>query len=407
MRIGIVTTNFYPKIDGMVRVAHDHARKLAERGHDVYIVAGPREGVSSGPLSMNGITVILAKPIPSLKSNHLHSFFRILAIRNALLKLANSLKGFDIIYSIGLVPLLSCLQVKLVTNTALILSYQGREDLTFYSQIYQAQTLYSRIPPVFRNVGLSQTLRTNLLEGILKMVVRVALKKVDALIFPSDTARKSFRATYGRSFSGTEKIIPNGVDCQRFASKESQRSAYVLYVGALSRRKGVDLLLRAAPEVLQEFPDVKFILIGEGRLEGRLKTLAQDLRVNDSVHFLKRVEDDVLLSYYRKSSVVVVPTYFDAFPSTVLEAMAAGNVVISTLGSSPAKVIGNSGAGILIRSGDHTQLSEAIRKVLRHPDLRREIGRKARSIAQSYELEKTIDELEESFFRVKANGSKL
>lgn len=92
--------------------------------------------------------------------------------------------------------------------------------------------------------------------------------------------------------------------------------------------KGVDVTIRALPTIAQEFPNVKYIVIGRGDDQPRLADLADTLGVSDKVVFAGFVPDEELIDHYRLADVYVMPSK-EGFGIVYLEAMACGVPVIA------------------------------------------------------------------------------
>lgn len=92
--------------------------------------------------------------------------------------------------------------------------------------------------------------------------------------------------------------------------------------------KGVDVTIRALPEIANAFPTVKYVVIGRGDDQPRLAQLAIDLGVADRVIFAGFVPDDALIDHYRLADVYVMPSK-EGFGIVYLEAMACGVPVVA------------------------------------------------------------------------------
>jgi phosphatidyl-myo-inositol dimannoside synthase len=92
--------------------------------------------------------------------------------------------------------------------------------------------------------------------------------------------------------------------------------------------KGVDVTIRALPQILQVFPDVKYLVIGRGDDRPRLEQLAQDLNVSDRVIFANFIPNDALADHYRLADAYIMPSQ-EGFGIVYLEAMACGKPVLS------------------------------------------------------------------------------
>ena len=92
--------------------------------------------------------------------------------------------------------------------------------------------------------------------------------------------------------------------------------------------KGVDVTIRALPKIVQQFPDVKYLVIGRGDDRPRLEKLTQELGVGDRVVFAGFVPTDALVDHYRLADVYVMPSR-EGFGIVYLEAMACGVPVLA------------------------------------------------------------------------------
>jgi glycosyltransferase involved in cell wall biosynthesis len=145
----------------------------------------------------------------------------------------------------------------------------------------------------------------------------------------------------------------------------------VMTVSVLRERKGVDVLLRAAAALLGRIPSCRIVIVGDGPSRTRLEKLAAGLGLKDAVVWTGfRRDVGRLLS---AADLFVLPTLGDAFPTAVIEAMAAGKAVIaSDVGGVPEIV--DSATGILVPPGDEDALADAIGYALENPEWRRDAG---------------------------------
>jgi glycosyltransferase involved in cell wall biosynthesis len=191
----------------------------------------------------------------------------------------------------------------------------------------------------------------------------------------------------------TDKIslVSNGVDTVRFQSSNDARKpcSYagsrkrVGVVARLSKEKGIPFLLTAAKDVLQEFPDAEFCLIGDGPERGHLESLARELGIENNVKFWGSRTD--MPAVYAQLDLFVLPSLQEGLPMAVLEALAAGKPVIATrVGAIPKLVIPGK-TGILIEAGDATAIRNAISVYLRDPGIGLEFGANgAKHIRENY-----------------------
>jgi len=155
----------------------------------------------------------------------------------------------------------------------------------------------------------------------------------------------------------------------------------IAVIGQLIRRKGHRFLLEAAPAVLQHHPQTRFVFLGEGEEEDRLKQLAQTLGVDDRVLFAGYRNDvgDIL----RGVDILVHPATMEGFANVALQAMAAGVPVISTAVGGMPESVRHGINGLLIPPRDVTALSQAMLQLLNDPALRHKMGKAGQEIVQN------------------------
>lgn len=171
------------------------------------------------------------------------------------------------------------------------------------------------------------------------------------------------------------RVIYNAVrPSERLAQIDPHRRV-VLYVGRLAAMKGVDTFLRAAGRVVPQFPDVLFVIAGEGSEYSHLLHLTAALGIGDQVMFLGKVSDEEREILLAGSSVFVLPSVVEPFGIAALEAMAAGVPAIISKTSGVAEI--TSGA-FRVDFWDVDEFASRIAELLEYPTLRRAMGEQGR-----------------------------
>ncbi len=187
------------------------------------------------------------------------------------------------------------------------------------------------------------------------------------------------------------RVVPYGLPAARLNSTPAierraaeLRAAHggrriVLFVGRLVYYKGADILVQAMNGV-----DADMVLIGEGPLEGDLRTLAAQTGVARRATFLAPQDDQELLAWYRAADVFCLPSVArsEAFGLVQIEAHAAGTPVVSTdLPTSVPYANLHEVTGLTVPSGDVQALREALVRLLSDAELRARLGRQAQARA--------------------------
>ncbi len=197
-------------------------------------------------------------------------------------------------------------------------------------------------------------------------------------------------ARHWRLDSGKIRIVPNPIDSDLFRPSGSRlpEDLTILFVGRIERRKGVETLIEALPSILRRLPNVRLRLVGSDHRSGpgglsmtrHLKRRLKELGIPESsVQFVGPVDRTTLPAWYGSAAVVVVPSRYENFPYTCLEAMACGTALVaSDVGGIP-EIVTHGMDGILVPPDQPYAMAAAIADLLASPSRRRELGGQARN----------------------------
>ncbi len=190
----------------------------------------------------------------------------------------------------------------------------------------------------------------------------------------------------------TDKYNPTNVseeDIRRiremYGVKEHERMLF--FIGRLVGVKGPDNLLKAMPSVLEEFPNTKLVLLGEGDMENYLRTLIEEIGLSDNVVLRAEfIDENERIKHYAAADVVVLPSLYEPFGIVCTEAMAmAKPVVVGARGTSGMReqVIpnGEKQTGIHINPYDPNDIAWGIKQILGMEDCGAWMGRNGRERA--------------------------
>ncbi|MBY5904167.1 glycosyltransferase [Rhizobium leguminosarum] len=174
-------------------------------------------------------------------------------------------------------------------------------------------------------------------------------------------------------------VIPNGVDTDVFrpGNEANQAELYVFFAGRLVEQKGVDHLLRAFVHVAKRLPSLQLKIAGTGPCEPAYKRMAESLLISDRVQFLGWKSSSELSELYRAAAVVAVPSMYEPFGMTALEAMACARPVVASNTGGLREIVKHQVTGFLVEPGDHLDLAQWLIRLLERESLRREIGTNA------------------------------
>lgn len=176
-------------------------------------------------------------------------------------------------------------------------------------------------------------------------------------------------------------VVENPLDIDFFKPDPSVKPIprRVLFTGRLEFRKGVHVLIRAVPLVLEKIPDATFLFLGSDcGVKDYVQKKSRELGIEHAVILMDQVPRDQMAEYYRQCQVCVVPSLWENHPYAILEAMACGRTVIaSKIGGIP-EIIQDGLNGMLVPAGSFVSLASAIENVLRDEALNERLSRNAR-----------------------------
>lgn len=182
-------------------------------------------------------------------------------------------------------------------------------------------------------------------------------------------------------------VIPNPVspsllsEATKPSPAQSQDRPVVLFTGRIERNKGTLALLQSCERVASEVSEVKYIVSGARHNSIDDRALENSLGRNgtrEHVEITGHIPWDRLSDFYRRASVFAMPSYYETFGISVLEAMAFGlPVVASNVGGLP-ELVEDGVTGLLVPPGDVKALADSLTRLLRDPELRARMGRAGR-----------------------------
>lgn len=222
-------------------------------------------------------------------------------------------------------------------------------------------------------------------------LLRGALAKIDAHIAVSEEARR----TMARYLGAEAVVIPNGVRLDRFSGPQPDPvggeapRARLVFVGRLDEpRKGLDVLLRALPDLVRRVPATRLTLVGAGspRSLARLPQV-----VLDRVEVAGVLDEEQKANVLAAADVLVAPnTHGESFGVVLLEGLAAGTPVAASDLPAFSAVLSGGRHGALFRTGDPADLARVVAALLDDEPGRRRFAAAGREVAARYDWESLV-----------------
>jgi len=223
---------------------------------------------------------------------------------------------------------------------------------------------------------------------------RMMWSSADRVLVVSNAVMRDLTGFYGVN-PGKIRIVYNGVDTNLFSPLDDSPlpekmanlggKRIILFVGHFGLRKGIFFAIRAMKRVKSEIPDAHLLCIGGtpswlGRndFEQMLRGEVQRNEVEGCVTLLDAVKNTDLAGFYRHSEVFVLPTYYEAFPKVVVEAMACGKPILATRAGGIPELVEDGETGLLVPYGSPDAISEKLVTLLEDGSMRAAMGKRGR-----------------------------
>lgn len=258
--------------------------------------------------------------------------------------------------------------------------------------------------------------RNIILKYLYMLLERFFSKFTDAVIFVSDADRKKAERLELVPISKMV-VVKNGID---FSESKTEVTAtkkkedirlgisqpVVGTVARLHRQKGIPYFLKAALKICRVFTEAKIIIVGSGPLKKKLRRMAQNLSLGDSVSFLGEREDGPqLISLY---DVFVLPSLWEGLPYVLMEAAALAKPVVVTDVDGVSELVKNMETGILVPPGDPESLARAVIYLLQNKEVASKFGENfKKDITSRYSLSRMVYETESLYLRLYKERSKV
>ncbi len=217
------------------------------------------------------------------------------------------------------------------------------------------------------------------------LIEKVQLRhNYDKTVFYSDFAREQ-GAEIG--IRNKTEVFYLGIDPREF--KPEKKEKYVLFVGRLEKQKGIENLLSVA----KQLPDIKFKLVGKVDIEKLKKSASKN------VEFLGVKTGKELQNLFSRALVFCLPSVAETFGLVLLEAMASGCAIVSTV---PLDY-----RGVKLQYGDNVALKNAIMKFMDNPKLAERLGKENVKIAKKYDWKVFVDSLEKMYYELLKGKSNI
>lgn len=397
MKILIAADLHWPTINGVATFSRNLAKGLADRGHEVIVIAPSQRRTGRGSEEIDENHVVkrtISVPFP------LYQNFRISVAPQ--LEVKKIIEEFE--------PDVVHIQMLLGIGQATMR----------YAQKYN-------IPVVTTNHAIPD----NLLENI-RMLAPVSKqlsyliteygarfhKKSDFITMPTQAAIDMLAA--GRTDLPDVPIKPvsNGIDLSRFQATKPGVAIYekfnlpkdrkiISYVGRLDSEKHIHVLINAFNKVLARTNvPIHLLIVGGGTDAERLENQVYELGIHDRVTFTGRVTDDEIVELHKVGDVFAMPSPAELQCIAALEAMSSGKPVVAVNVGAVYELCQTDRNGFLCEKDDDEQMANALQQLVENDDLRARYAKESLAIAKTHDMNHTLDQFEEIYEHVIASKTR-
>jgi len=363
MKLALVCPASLPatQFGGIVFLAVDLAREIAEMGHDVTIYTTDLD-FSNGPNKFNKELPRLEK-IKKFKINRTHVWFsfKLFFVNSSMSKQIENDKP-DIIHTIGLRSYQSIVAWRTSKKLKIPLVVSDQGGLTTH--------------PFFNESGLI----LKILYRIQNFFIKRIISNATAVSAANEYEKEIFRNLNKKS---KIEIIRNGVNLETLVSKKNFKEKYginsrfILFVGRFSKSKGIENLINALNMIKHEglFSDVRLVIMGvDFGYEQKMEEMIKKFDLSEKIIVIKNPPRDDVISAYGESEFLILPSQWELSPLVPLESFAFKKPVISTKSHGIPFTVQDDKNGILVEPENPLKLANAIKKLLLDEGLRNRLG---------------------------------
>ena len=194
-------------------------------------------------------------------------------------------------------------------------------------------------------------------------------------------------------------IIHEGINTDFFKPKskaENNKIKIIAIIGRLTEQKNHKLFLDTAKIVLEKHPEIKFLIVGDGKLRKELENYTNKLGIEEDVKFLgetKRIKE-----IYEKTDILASTSSWEGTPIVIIEAMAMNKPVLATSVGGVNEIIDNKINGFLVEPENAEKLAKKLIYLIENPKIARKAGEKAREkIIKNFNIKRKVKEMGELY----------
>lgn len=379
LKITYLIAKFLPEHGGAEVNCYEHARRMVSQGHDVTVITANNEKNSLPQIeNIDGIEI---KRLRRLTNQYYLGFYPGLFFTLLF-------KKMDILHVHGF-------------------GFLWHDWCVIWKKILSRKTIFINTPhgPFMArgNYGVFQLL----LKIVYTTGQKLFLNRIYTKVIQVNPSQESWIKRYGIS---SEKIIyfPNGINSEELTPIKTQtnlaklglqRKYIISFTGRFEEYKGVQTVIKVMPKLIKLKRNVVFVVMGrEGGYLENLKTLAKNLEVEKYIVFLENQDDTVRDEILANSKIFVMPSRWEAFGISILEAMAKKTAIITTRTEGGEFLVKEKENGYLYNFGDDKALYKNFEKLMKDSKLLASIQKNNYARAHEFVWDRIVQDYQQLLF---------
>ncbi|MBR5620967.1 glycosyltransferase [Candidatus Saccharibacteria bacterium] len=409
MKIVIASDIYYPMINGVAVFAHNLARGLAKKGHEVMVICPSFNGRYHVTNDDGVKTVHLTSrrfPFYPDQINEVPEKKEVLGIKLPRTRYKNgiwwSVKPYHEIsrvldkFNPDVVHLQTAETIAIAT-----LHYVRKRGVPLVSTGHaypdNVTSQFGFLKPVKRPV-----------DALLKTYMASFLKHSEYATVPTEMAISGLLPENRKRFKVPVEALSNGIDLAQFRPGKADTKVTnkygiklncprAIYVGRVDPEKSIGKVVEAFSKVLKNVPDAELLVVGDGIDKTNLERQAEKLGISKNVLFPGRILPPELVEIYKTGDVFVTASETETQGIVLIEAAAMGLPLIAVNAGAVKELCQNKRNGILCKPGDVNGLATAMTKLLTDKELRKKYGKESLEIAKTHDINYTLTRFEKIY----------
>jgi glycosyltransferase involved in cell wall biosynthesis len=349
-------------VGGIARVVHDLSHNFAKQGHEVHVITylegDTKEFEKDGDVFVHRVTNY------PINANNLIDWVMQLnfCMIEKATKLIKEVGKFDIIHAHDWLVAYAARTLKQGYNLPLVATIHATES--------------------GRNKGIH-----NNIQGYVNDVEWMLTYEATDVICNSSYMKNEIKNLFGKPESNIF-VVPNGINVNKFDNQErdwefrrnyaADNEKIIFFAGRIVQEKGIQILLNAAPKILSNYPNVKFVIAGRGPVMEDLKNQTNNLGISHKVYFTGYLNDVQITKMYKAIDIATFPSLYEPFGIVALEGMLAGAATVVSDAGGLNEIVSHRIDGMKSYAGNSNSLADSILEVLFDENLCKQMAIKAR-----------------------------